>query len=116
MMRAMRSIPSSACVRSVLEILTCLAVNSTSMVSLRSRYLGSNWDVPREVGFYSIWLGAVRFRRSHCYMGFLTRNTFMRIEVSQPGAGHQFSRRGVAAGVLKEYSCPRDTLLLYVAS
>ena len=35
-MRAIRSIPSSASVRSALEIFTCLAVNSTSMVSLRS--------------------------------------------------------------------------------
>ena len=37
-MRAMRSIPSSACVRSALEIFPCLAVNSTSMVSLRSLF------------------------------------------------------------------------------
>src|SRR5579863_1726898 len=31
--RAIRSIPSSACVRRALEMRTCLAVNSTSMVS-----------------------------------------------------------------------------------
>jgi len=34
-MRAIRSIPSSACMRKALEIFTCLAVYSTSMVSLR---------------------------------------------------------------------------------
>src|SRR5271154_6542926 len=39
--RAMRSIPSSACARSALEIFTCLAVNSTSMVSLRFSFLTS---------------------------------------------------------------------------
>jgi hypothetical protein len=35
-MRAIRSIASSACARSALGTFTCLAVNSTSMVSLRS--------------------------------------------------------------------------------
>src|SRR6516165_7455314 len=39
-MRAIRSRPSCACVRTDLGTLTCLAVNSTSMVSLRSSFPG----------------------------------------------------------------------------
>jgi hypothetical protein len=61
--RAIRSIPSSAWSRSPLEILTFLAVYSTSMFSLRS--LVSQQDDPAGVyGFYSEQWSVVSFQLS----------------------------------------------------
>ena len=71
-MRAMRSIPSSACVRRALEIFTCLAVNSTSMVSLRFFLFSEHIFPAGEIGFYSEWLpvvssSVIRFQRSESF-------------------------------------------------